>query len=44
MEKEGVWMALPIAIVEDQTPDAQRWRSCCNSSCPKRVHMVCLRG
>ena len=24
MEKEGVWMALPIAIVEDQTPDAQR--------------------
>ena len=24
MEKEGVGMALPIAIVEDQTPDAQR--------------------
>ena len=24
MEKEGIWMALPIAIVEDQTPDAQR--------------------
>lgn len=24
MEKEGVWMALPIAIVEDQTLDAQR--------------------
>lgn len=24
MEKEGVWMALPIAIVEDQIPDAQR--------------------
>ena len=24
MEKEGVGMALPIAIVEDQAPDAQR--------------------
>ena len=24
MEKEGIWMALPIAIVEDQTLDAQR--------------------
>ena len=24
MEKEGVGMALPIAIVEDQTPDAQQ--------------------
>ena len=24
MEKEGVWMALPIAVVEDQIPDAQR--------------------
>ena len=24
MEKEGVWMALPIAIVEDQAADARR--------------------
>ena len=24
MEKEGVWMALPIAVVEDQISDAQR--------------------
>ena len=33
MEKEGVWMALPIAIVEDQAAAAR-----------SRVHMVCLRG
>ena len=45
MEKEGVWMALPIAIVEDQTPDAQRLEELLQQQLPRsRVHMVCLRG
>ena len=44
MEKEGVGMALPIAIVEDQTPDARRLRRALRfgEDCIEILDGICL--
>ena len=44
MEKEGVWMALPIAVVEDQIPDAQRLEELLQQQLPEAECTWFARG